>query len=403
MPRKKQGEAAEVPGTGAATSTAAEVPGPRRGTRKRKEDPLAVPVAALTELAEGAKKAKTAAPAPEPTVAAAPANADSDAAAEPAAADEQEAVLVVAIPAKAAAKKKQPAKKAAKAAAAEDEDEEGGDVGDADETPVQVTDFTTPKKNPGEIKIVSWNVAGWNAIIGKGFATYIKEESPDIICIQETKIAPSEKLESYLPGYHGHFLAPTEKKGYSGVAVFSKEKPLSWTDGIGYKDGDDEGRAITAEFADFYLLSTYIPNAGRKLVTLPKRMEWDDKFLEFVKKLEAVKPVIWCGDLNVAHTEIDLANPTTNKRNAGFTVEERNNFTRFLATGFVDSFRHFHPDEKDAYTFWSFLRNARGKNIGWRLDYFVVSQKLMPRVTASYRRPYVLGSDHCPIAIHFVK
>lgn len=398
MPRGKKKDQ-EVAAIAAEPKSADEEPKTRG--RKRKgaggDAPAAAPAAPATAAAAKKDEAEKLGPA---NAAAAQAETGADEQPGPVAVPSDDADK------KPAAKKAKPAAKKApkKAAKADDEDADDGEEEGAAAMAVNVlpTNFKEPSKQPNELKIVSWNVAGFNAILGKGFVDYVKNENPDVICIQETKIAPSAKLEQLLPGYHGHFLGATQK-GYSGVAVYCKEKPIAWVDGIGYPECDDEGRAITIEYADFYLLNTYIPNAGRKLATLPKRLEWDERFIAYVKGLEAKKPVIWCGDLNVAHAEIDLANPQANKRNAGFTLEERNNFTRFLNLGFVDSFRHFHPDEASAYTFWSFLRNARQKNIGWRLDYFVVSKTLMPRVSCSYRRPNVMGSDHCPIVIHFKK
>jgi len=270
-----------------------------------------------------------------------------------------------------------------------------------DPLPSETIDFSTPEKDSKHLKIVSWNVAGWQAVLKKGFKDYITSEDPDIICIQETKVSPSVVPSDFLPKYHNHFNGCTTKKGYSGTGIFSKIKPISWTDGIGIDDHDEEGRVITAEYDKFYLVNSYIPNSGKKLVDLDYRKKWDKDFLAYLKGLDEKKPVIWCGDLNVAHNEIDLTNFKAAKNKlAGFSDAEREGFSTVLKEGFVDTFRHFHPTEKDCYTFWSFLRNARSKNIGWRLDYFVVSKRSLDKISCHYRRPAVLGSDHCPIAIH---
>jgi len=250
------------------------------------------------------------------------------------------------------------------------------------------------------LKIVSWNVASWNNVLKKGFRDYLKSEDPDIICVQETKVDAKSVPANILPGYHQHFYS-AEKKGYSGTAVFSKVQPASWTDGIGIADHDDEGRCITAEFDKFYLVNTYIPNAGQKLKDLDYRKTWDVVFLAYLKNLDAKKPVIWCGDLNVAHQAMDLKNPKQNaNKNAGFSDDERNGFSNVLKAGFVDTYRHLHPKEEGAFTFWSFMKNARGKDIGWRLDYFVISQRILEKLGDSFRRPFVMGSDHCPIVLH---
>jgi len=261
------------------------------------------------------------------------------------------------------------------------------------------TDFSKPAKKDNELKIVSWNVAGFNAVISKGFADYVKNEDPDIICLQETKIEVAKVKADLLSGYHSHFLA-AEKKGYAGTAIYSKIKPISWKDGIDIADHDTEGRCITAEYENFYLVNTYIPNAGRGLVDLDYRKKWDKDFLEYLKKLDAKKTVIWCGDLNVAHNEIDLKNPKQNKnKSAGFSDEEREGFSKVLASGFVDTFRHLYPTEA-AYTFWAYRNNARAQNIGWRLDYFVISKAALDKLGDSFRRPDIMGSDHCPIVLH---
>jgi len=265
--------------------------------------------------------------------------------------------------------------------------------------PVVQTDFTKPElKN--QLKIVSWNLAGFNSAIKKGLLEYVKNENPDIICFQETKIDPKAVKDPLVDGYFQQFYIGN-KKGYSGVGTLTKVKPIRWIEGMGIADHDEEGRLLTAEFENFYLVNTYIPNSGRGLKDLDYRMKWDADFTEFLKKLDKEKPVIWTGDLNVAHLEIDLTNPKQNRnKSAGFSDKERENFGKVLDSGFVDSFRHLYPKEEGAYTFWSYNRNARGQNIGWRLDYFVISKRLVEHLGDCYRRPHVLGSDHCPLAIN---
>jgi exodeoxyribonuclease III len=265
------------------------------------------------------------------------------------------------------------------------------------------TDFTKPELKPNNIKIVSWNVASWSTIQGKGFPLYVTSENPDIICVQETKVDEKRFKSDVLAGYEAYFYSCKTNPGYAGTALFTKIKPLTVTKGIGIEDHDDEGRCITAEFDNFYLVNTYIPNAGLKLKDLPYREKWDEAFLTYLKELDAKKPVVWCGDLNVAHKEIDIKNPKGNKKNAGFSVNERANFGKVLEAGFVDTYRHLNPDQKDCYTFWSFKFNSRAKDVGWRLDYFVVSKALVPRVTESYIRKHIMGSDHCPVVLHLEK
>jgi len=276
--------------------------------------------------------------------------------------------------------------------------------------PLDKIDFRTPKLEKDHLKLVSWNVGGFKAIVSKGFKEYVTKEQPDILCIQETKIDPSAVEEPVIPNYYQHF-SIGQKKGYSGTGILSKTKPLKWTDGIGIKDHDEEGRTITAEFSSFYLVNTYVPNSGRGLVDLEYRTKWDNDFSAYLKSLDQHKPVILCGDLNVilyiiltwqvAHNEIDIKNAKQNRnKTAGFTDIEREAFTKLLQAGFIDTFRHLNPTKQDAYTFWSYLGNARAKNIGWRLDYFVISQRLAPLLANSYMRTQVGGSDHCPIVLH---
>ncbi|KAI5636630.1 endonuclease/Exonuclease/phosphatase family domain-containing protein [Phthorimaea operculella] len=265
-------------------------------------------------------------------------------------------------------------------------------------------DFSNHSKNPQgkewNFKISCWNVDGIRAWMNKGGLDYIKYEKPDILCLQETKCA-KEKLPEELaniPGYHAYWVE-SDKDGYAGVGLYTTRLAMNVQYGLGDKDLDDEGRIITAEYEQFYLICTYVPNAGRKLVTLPRRLQWNEAFQNFVKELDKKKPVIICGDMNVAHNEIDLANPKTNRKNAGFTDEERAGMTALLGAGFVDTYRHFHPDQTGAYTFWTYMMNARSKNVGWRLDYFLVSERLLPAVCDNVIRDQVYGSDHCPITL----
>eukprot|EP01129_Flabellula_baltica_P010588 TRINITY_DN4495_c0_g1_i1.p2 TRINITY_DN4495_c0_g1~~TRINITY_DN4495_c0_g1_i1.p2 ORF type:complete len:308 (-),score=76.49 TRINITY_DN4495_c0_g1_i1:1164-2087(-) len=266
------------------------------------------------------------------------------------------------------------------------------------------TDFSEPQVSEGDIKLVSWNVASFNTIQKKSpsLADYIREEDPFLIFLNETKIDASKVKENHIPGYHAYFFSCDYNAGYAGTGLFSKVEPIEVTYGIGIAEHDNEGRTITAEYDDFIIVGCYVPNSGAGLKRLDYRMEWDVAFSEYLNKLKEKKPVILCGDLNVAHQEIDLKNPKTNKKTAGFTDQERNNFSEFLNTGFVDSYRMFHPDETDCYTFWSYRGGCRKRNTGWRLDYFICSQNLFDedRVTNSYIRKHVMGSDHCPIVMH---
>jgi len=246
-------------------------------------------------------------------------------------------------------------------------------------------------------------VDGLRACVGKGGAGILEHESPDIICFQETKVT-EEKLPSEvkdLKDYPYTYWLAAEKDGYSGVGLLSKSEPLSVKYGFG-EEGEEhnkEGRLITAEFPAFYLVTAYVTNAGKKLVTLDKRMDWDIKFRSHLSKLDKIKPVVICGDMNVAHQEIDLKNPKTNKKNAGFTQEERDGFTELLELGFTDTFRQLNPEKEFAYTFWTYMMNCRAKNVGWRLDYFLVSNRMSANVVDSLIRDQVFGSDHCPIVL----
>ncbi len=247
------------------------------------------------------------------------------------------------------------------------------------------------------MKLISWNVNGIRACLQKGFMDFFAQADADIFCLQETKLqAGQHDLE--LPGYH-QFWNYAEKKGYSGTALFTKQEPLQVTYGIGVELHDHEGRVITAEYEDFYVVTVYTPNAQRELTRLDYRMEWESAFLAYVKELSGKKGVIFCGDLNVAHQEIDLKNPKTNRKNAGFTDEERGCFTRVLESGFIDTFRYFYPDVTGAYSWWSYMANARAKNVGWRIDYFVVSEGLRDRLEDAKIHPQIMGSDHCPVEL----
>tara|TARA_B100000212_G_scaffold243914_1_gene186010 strand:+ start:775 stop:1533 length:759 start_codon:yes stop_codon:yes gene_type:complete len=248
------------------------------------------------------------------------------------------------------------------------------------------------------MKIISWNVNGIRAVIKKGFYDFIDEYKPDILCLQETKAHP-EQVDIKLNQYPYQFWNSAEKKGYSGTAIFSKKEPLSVKNNIGIDKHDNEGRVIAVEFEDYFLVTVYTPNSKRELLRLEYRaQEWDVDFLKYLKKLEEEKPVIFCGDLNVAHKEIDLKNPKTNKRNAGFTDEERLGFDNYIESGFIDTFREFEKGEGH-YTWWSYMFNSRAKNVGWRIDYFCISQILRSKLAKSYILKDVMGSDHAPVAI----
>ncbi|XP_030376898.1 recombination repair protein 1 isoform X2 [Scaptodrosophila lebanonensis] len=259
--------------------------------------------------------------------------------------------------------------------------------------------FAVPEGKEFNLKISSWNVAGLRAWLKKDGLKFLEYEEPDIFCMQETKCANDQLPEEVvrLPGYHPYWLCMPG--GYAGVAIYSKIMPIHVEYGIGNEEFDDVGRMITAEYEKFYLLNVYVPNSGRKLVNLEPRMRWEKLFQDYVQKLDALKPVVICGDMNVSHLEIDLANPKSNTRNAGFTKEERDKMTELLGFGYVDTFRHLYPKRTGAYTFWTYMANARARNVGWRLDYCIVSERFLPRVVDNCIRSQCMGSDHCPITV----
>ena len=247
------------------------------------------------------------------------------------------------------------------------------------------------------MKLVSWNVNGLRAVMGKGFMDSFNALDADVFCLQETKLQEGQ-IELDLPGYTQYWNY-AEKKGYSGTAVFTKVKPLNVTYGIGVPEHDHEGRVITLEFEDFYFITVYVPNSQRELTRLSYRQEWERDFLKYICGLEKSKPVIYCGDLNVAHKEIDLKNPKSNHGNAGFTDEERECFTKVLDSGYIDTFRYFYPDKADIYSWWSYMFHAREKNAGWRIDYFVASDKLKDKLVDAKIHTDIFGSDHCPVEL----
>ena len=247
------------------------------------------------------------------------------------------------------------------------------------------------------MKLISWNVNGLRACVEKGFWDYFKEADADVFCLQETKLQEGQ-IALELPGYYQYWNY-AEKKGYSGTAVFTRKEPLSVCYGIGMEEHDREGRVITLEYENFYLVTVYTPNSQDGLKRLSYRMQWEEAFLSYLKKLEETKPVIFCGDLNVAHEEIDLKNPKTNRKNAGFTDEEREKMTVLLNSGFLDTFRYFYPDKEGIYSWWSYRFKAREKNAGWRIDYFIVSECLKEKLEDASIHTEVFGSDHCPVEL----
>lgn len=247
------------------------------------------------------------------------------------------------------------------------------------------------------MKIISWNVAGFRSALNKGFDHFFREVDADIVCLQEVKALEEEIL--FDPPFYTLYLNPAEKKGYSGTLIYTRVEPLSVSYGMGIEMHDHEGRMITLEMENFYLVCVYVPNVKRGLERLSYRMQWEEDFLKYVKKLEKKKPVVICGDFNVAHTEIDIKNAKANRGNAGFTDEEREKFSNLLENGFIDTYRYFHPEEKDAYTWWSYRNNVRARNIGWRIDYFLVSKNFIGKVKEATIYKDVYGSDHCPVGI----
>ncbi|MBP3657638.1 MAG: exodeoxyribonuclease III [Clostridia bacterium] len=247
------------------------------------------------------------------------------------------------------------------------------------------------------MKLISWNVNGLRACLGKGFDDYFAAQDADFFCLQETKMQP-DQAEVSTPG-HIQYFNSAEKKGYSGTAIFARQQPLSVSMGIGSDLHDHEGRVITLEYESFYLVTVYTPNSQRELTRLMYRMCWEEDFRMYLKKLDAVKPVIVCGDMNVAHKEIDLKNPKTNQNNAGFTPQERAAFSKLLDAGFVDTFRYLYPDVTGAYSWWSYMFNARAKNAGWRIDYFLVSERIKDRIRGARIDAQIMGSDHCPVVL----
>lgn len=247
------------------------------------------------------------------------------------------------------------------------------------------------------MRLISWNVNGLRAAVKKGFMDSFNALDADIFCLQETKLQAGQ-IELDLPGYHQYWCY-AEKKGYSGTAVFSRVEPISVTYNLGYPEHDSEGRVITCEFEDFYLVCVYTPNSQNELKRLDYRMTWEDAFRAHLMELDRRKPVIACGDMNVAHEEIDLKNPSTNHMNAGFTDQERGKMTELLSSGFTDSFRYLYPDARDAYSWWSFRAASRERNVGWRIDYFLCSDRLRERIADAFIRPEIMGSDHCPVGL----
>ena len=246
-------------------------------------------------------------------------------------------------------------------------------------------------------KLISWNVNGIRACVSKGFLDFFNQADADIFSIQESKVSAGQ-IELLMNGYEQYY-SYAEKKGYSGTAVFTKIKPTNVNYGVGSPMHDQEGRSITLEYGDFYLVNAYSPNSQRGLARLDFRMEWDDRFREYLKSLDAHKPVVFCGDFNVAHKDIDIKNPKTNRRTAGFTDEERAKFTTLLESGFIDTYRHFYPDREGAYSWWSYFANARERNIGWRIDYFCTSERLKERLVQADIHSHIMGSDHCPVEL----
>ncbi|UOE92052.1 exodeoxyribonuclease III [Alkalihalobacillus sp. LMS39] len=247
------------------------------------------------------------------------------------------------------------------------------------------------------MKLISWNVNGIRACVKKGFLDYFHEMDADIFCLQETKLQEGQ-IQLDLPGYYQYWNY-AEKKGYSGTAIFTKQKPLSVSYGVGDNDTQDEGRIITLEYNEFYIVNVYTPNSQRDLARLGFRLEWEKELFLYLKELDLKKPVVYCGDLNVAHQEVDLKNPKSNEGNSGFTEQERAKMSELLQAGFIDTFRYLHPNKTDVYSWWSYMRNVRERNIGWRIDYFIISNRIKDKLLHSDIHCHVLGSDHCPIVL----
>jgi exodeoxyribonuclease-3 len=247
------------------------------------------------------------------------------------------------------------------------------------------------------VKLISWNVNGLRAILRKGFLDYLEQENPDVLCLQETRAAPQDVDQLWPAGYTTYW-NPAQKPGYSGTAIFTRQRPLAIAQGIGRPKHDREGRVLTAEFPSFFLVNVYVPNSQRELTRLPYRQQWDRAFLRYLQGLLESKPVVFCGDLNVAHQEIDLANPKANEGNHGFTPQERAGFGSFLKAGFLDTFREFEPGSGH-YSWWSQMPGVRKRNVGWRIDYFLVSTALRPRLRKAFIQPHIMGSDHCPVGV----
>lgn len=247
------------------------------------------------------------------------------------------------------------------------------------------------------MKLISWNVNGLRSVLRKGFLEYLEQENPDVLCLQETRCEPGD-VDQLWPGGFTPYWNPAQKRGYAGTAILTRHRPLAIRSGMGRPEHDGEGRVLTAEFADFQLVNVYVPNSQRGLTRLAYRQEWDRAFLAFVRRLQRSKPVVFCGDLNVAHTELDLANPRANVKNHGFTPEERAGFSAFIRAGFLDAFREFETGGGH-YTWWSQMPGVRARNVGWRIDYFLLAKGLRPRLKSAFLRPAVMGSDHCPVGI----
>jgi exodeoxyribonuclease-3 len=259
---------------------------------------------------------------------------------------------------------------------------------------------TNSSERSSTVKLISWNVNGLRAIVRRNFLEFLAHETPDILCLQETRAHPDD-VEQLWPSHYTTYWNTASKKGYSGTAIFTRSRPLNIIKGIGHPVHDGEGRVLTAEFADYFLANVYVPNSQRALTRLEYRLQWDRAFLRFLRKLEETKPVILCGDFNVAHTELDLANPRANMKNHGFTPQERAGFSAFLRAGFLDTFREFETGGGH-YSWWSPMAQARSRNVGWRLDYFLISGRLRPRLHSAFIRHQVLGSDHCPVGIELL-